>query len=367
MLSLSSEIYATDDDWMQLLQDMSNDPDDIMSAPPTRPYKAADVNLEIQVIIDKGDKDKISKHSICTKCKKEGRITNSSIICVTCGLELSTIEDHGKYSFAVNNDHNTSSNSFMSFNFVGKNAYCYQRSFLKTCANYSSYRRNNNKKDLYNYNYQHEGKKIPKNAIKLAIELFSTIKENKYVYRGNGKKGVLGACLFYACVMNHITKTPREIASIMNIEERFLSQGDRKVQEINELGIINIPTLLRPLNDYLDQYFPTLGIPAKYKQFVIDIINRAGDKNIHIRHDSRTTTKAIGGIYLLTLRVKSLKHITKDVIVKELNISRSTFSRYCGLLMDNWKLLKPVFKKHSIPMPVKWRVVKTNTSTKNIS
>ena len=55
--------------------------------------------------------------------------------------------------------------------------------------------------------------------------------------------------------MNHITKTPREIASVMEIEERFLSQGDRIIQELNEKGIITIPTILRPLKDYLDQYF----------------------------------------------------------------------------------------------------------------
>jgi hypothetical protein len=30
--------------------------------------------------------------------------------------------------------------------------------------------------------------------------------------------------------MDNITKTPREIANIMGIEERFLSTGDRKVQ-----------------------------------------------------------------------------------------------------------------------------------------
>ena len=244
----------------------------------------------------------------------------------------------------------------MSFNFIGKNSYCYQRSFLKTCANYSSFRRNNNRKDLYNYNYQYEGKKIPKNAIKLAIELFSKIKENNYVFRGNGKKGVLGACLFYSCVMNHITKTPREIASVMEIEERFLSQGDRIVQELNEKGVISIPTILRPLNDYLDQFFPALNIPDKYKQFVTDIIKMAEKKDVHIMNDSRTTTKCIGAIFLLINRIKELKHITKDHIVKECNISKSTFIRYYNLLLTNYKMLKPVFKKHRITMPVEWRV-----------
>jgi transcription initiation factor TFIIIB Brf1 subunit/transcription initiation factor TFIIB len=274
-------------------------------------------------------------------------------------LETPVIDDDNKFSFATEKDHNVSSNSFMSFNFIGKNSYCYQRSFLKTCANYSSFRRNNNRKDLYNYNYQYEGKKIPKNVIKLAIDIFSKIKDHNYVYRGNGKKGVLGACLFYACVMNNITKTPREIASIMEIEERFLSQGDRTIQELNEDGIINIPTILRPLQDYLDQYFPALEIPDKYKQFVFDIIERAEKKNIHIVNDSRPTTKCIGAIFLLVNRVKSLNRITKDKITSECRISKSTFIRYYNLLISNYKKIKPVFVKHRIPQPVAWRKIKS--------
>jgi transcription initiation factor TFIIIB Brf1 subunit/transcription initiation factor TFIIB len=200
----------------------------------------------------------------------------------------------------------------------------------------------------------------------LDIELFSKIKENNYVYRGNGKKGVLGACLFYACVMNHITKTPREIASVMEIEERFLSQGDRTVQELNEKGVISIPTILRPLTDYLDQYFPALGIPLKYRQFIIDIVERAEKKNIHILNDSRTTTKCIGAIFLLINRVKELKKISKDQIVKECNISKSTFIRYYNLLLMNYKILKPVFKKHRIPMPVSWKESNKDEKTDSI-
>lgn len=349
---------ATDDDWMKLLQDISNyssDDEDTRCIYESSQHTHNDIDLEIKVIL--GD-EKITKFTICPKCNIEGKITDGAVYCVGCGLETAVIDDSNKFSYTIDKDHNTSDNSFMSFNFIGKNSYCYQRSFLKTCANYSSFRKNNNRKDLYNYNYQYEGKKIPKTSIKLAIELFSKIKENNYVFRGNGKKGVLGACLFYACVMNHITKTPREISSIMDIEERFLSQGDRIVQELNEKGVISIPTILRPLKDYLDQYFPSLGIDVKYKQFIVDLIERAEKKNIHIVNDSRTTTKCIGGIYMLITRVKELKNISKDKIVKECSISKSTFIRYYNLLLINWKILKPVFKKHKIPMPNTWRETK---------
>jgi transcription initiation factor TFIIIB Brf1 subunit/transcription initiation factor TFIIB len=348
----------TDEDWMGLLQDISNDSDDDekINLADMRSILNADTSdkIDLEVKMELGN-EKIVDYTICPQCNIEGTISDGIIRCEKCGLETPIIDDHNKFSAALEKDHNVSGNSFMSFNIVGKNSYCYQRSFLKTCANYSSYRRNNNRKDMYNYNYQYEGAKIPKNAIKLAIELFSQIKEKGYVFRGNGKKGVLGACLFYACVMNNITKTPRKIASIMGIEDRFLSQGDRKVQELNEAGIIKIPTTLDPLRDYLDQHFPALGIPGKYKEFIVDVITRAEKKNIHIQNDSRTTTKCIGAIWLLINRVKALNTITNDTIVKECDISRSTFNRYYTLLLNNGKILKPVFKRHKIPMPNNWK------------
>jgi flagellar biosynthesis GTPase FlhF len=166
--------------------------------------------------------------------------------------------------------------------------------------------------------------------------------------------------------MNNITKTPREISSIMEIEERFLSLGDRKIQGLHEKGVITIPTMLRPLQDYLDQTFPSLNIPNKFKRFVYDIIERAENMNIHIMDDSRPTTKCIGAIFLIINRVpiQALKHINTDTIVKECKISKSTFMRYYKLLIANYPKLKPVFKKHKIPMPSYWRTNIINKSNK---
>ncbi len=346
------------DKWDSLFQDISETNTDINTNNIEKLYMTPNIDLEIKLELSS---DERVKYTICKTCNVEGVMGEGVVECPSCGLVTYVVDDNNKFSYSVEKDHNVSVNSFMSFNIVGKNSYCYQRSFLKTCANYSYFRKNSNKKDLCNYNYQHEGKKIPKNAVKLAIEMFSTIKEHNYVFRGNGKKGVLGACLFYACVIKHITKTPREIASVMKIEERFLSHGDRIVQEMNEKGIINIPTILRPIKDYLDQYFPALKLPDKYKQFILDLIDRAEIKNIHVIHDSRTTTKCIGAIYTLSLSLKSLRHITKDVIVAECNISKSTFIRYHNLLMSHYKVLKPVFKKHKIPMQSSWRSIVVST------
>ena len=313
------------------------------------------IDLEASIMIPRDEI--VVKYNRCPKCEIETQVSDGIICCSQCGYTKIIINHASNYySSSLDMDHNTSQDSFMSFKVVGKNAYGLQKSLLKTCSNYKAFSKNTNKKDLHNFVFQYEGKKIPKNAIDLAIELFTKIKEAGYVFRGNGKRGVLGSCLFYSCVMKGITKTPREISSVMKIEERFLSSGDRVLQKLNELGVIEIPTNFDPLRHYIHQYFPALKIPPMYEEFIVALIQRAESKNIHIKNDSRMTTKCVGAIYLLTTRVKSLNHITKEDIVKECSkISKSTFNRYYTLLVENHKKIKHVFKKYGIMMPDNWK------------
>lgn len=339
---------SSDDDWLNFLKNMAEENDSYENCDL---YTELHRDVDLEVKLDLSDKSDIL--NICPVCHENTILTNS-MYCVNCGVENFEHND-SKFNHNIDKNHNTSVGSFMSFNVIGKSSYYYQRSLLKTCANYSAFRKNSNRKDLEDCNFQYEGKKIPKCAIKLAIELFSKIKEKGYVFRGNKKKGVIGSCLFYACIMFNMTKTPREIASLLNIEDRFLSQGDKQIQEKNEKGIIDIPTTFRPLNDYINQYFPTFSIPDKYKQFIIDLIEYAEKKNIHILNDSRTTTKCIGAIYLLVSRVKELNHIKKIIVSDEQSIKKNTFIKYTNLLISNHNLLKPVFKKHRIPMPKEWK------------
>ena len=312
--------------------------------------KKIDLSVKLNIVNIKRNYKK------CPKCDIYGKISDNIILCESCGLKRPWDHDNGKYSISIEQNYNTSSNTFMAFNIIGKNSYCYQRSFLKTCAKYPSYRNNNNRKEIINKIYQYNGNKIPINVCNITADLFDQIKRKNYVFRGNGKWGVIGACLFYACIMNNLTRTPREIASIIGIEDRFLSQGDKILQELNELGIINVPTTFKPLGDYIDQFFPSLKIPSTYKPFIIDLIATAEKRYIHIGNESRMTTKCIGCIYLLCKRIPKLKHIKKDKISREcLKISKSTFIRYYNLLMSNPKKIKKVFKRHCIPQPISWR------------
>jgi transcription initiation factor TFIIIB Brf1 subunit/transcription initiation factor TFIIB len=294
----------------------------------------------------------IVDYRLCPDCNILCNKTESAIICTNCGLtrECQENRDFNKESY------NHSANSYVAFTVIGNSSYGLKRSYLRTCSNYNVFRNNNNKKEFENIVFQYEGSKPPHNIITYAADLFDQIINAGHVYRKNGKRGVMGACLYESCRKNNLSRTVKDISKIMNTEEKYISQGIRILQELNELKVISVTTSYEPLDDYLGRYFPVLGIPNKYHEFVTDIIYRADIKHVHVNHDCRITTKCVGAIYLLTRRIKSLRYIKKETISTKCdNISKSTFVKYYNLLYDNPRIIKKCFKKHGIPMPSEWR------------
>lgn len=310
---------------------------------------------QIKKIIDDVRKPKqpLLDYKKCQKCKVTGMLDGSNFVCGKCGQTW----EHKEEYFSVNDtSHNTSDSTFISFKIIGgRGSYRLNRNLLKHSANYPTYRKNNNRREIANIIFSYNGPKIPKTTRNKGIELYDKIKRSGLVFRGQGNLGVIGSCLSYACYMDGIMKTPKHIANMLNIDEKHISNGERILASLNQKGIIDIPILMDTRKQYVTQYFTVLKIPTKYKQFVLDLLDRAEAKKIHIMFPCRDTSMCVGAIYMLTQRVRELSNITKDKIAQSCSKSRSTFMRYYQVLMQNYKKIKKVFKIHKIPMPNDWQ------------
>lgn len=291
-------------------------------------------------------------------CGGEFKIKHNTMMCHSCGLEMqhvitSTQEDE---MVSSSGDANVNDKGFISMRIVGKGSYKYNRGLLKDCANYSRYCIMLSLKEMNNWNAQSTSVFLPKNVIEFANTMFAAIKKHNFVFRKDVKKGVQAACLYYACHMNHISRTPAEIAKIVGIAEKFLSSGDRYLRDFNERGIINIPMHIDIIDNYIERYFELLKLPNVYKKFVYDIITQAENDHLHVRFDSKNNTKCIGTIYLLVDRVPFLNAtISKERIEKECDISRTTFIKYYNMLCSYYRRFTHIFVKYKIPMKSIWR------------
>ena len=290
----------------------------------------------------------------CEKCGGLIVISNNMLLCKGCGLETEQIVAMaGDDTTTGINDSNVNDKGFISMRITGKGSYSYNRNLLKSCANYSQYRKMNSLKEMHNWNSQSSNLKLPKNIMEEANNMFAKIKEKGHVYRKDVKKGVQSACLYYACYNNGISKTPNEIAQVANIAEKFHSTGDRILRDLNERGIIELPKKINPILDYVNRYFEILKIPLEYKRFVLEIIYLADREKLHVLCDSKNNTKCIGSIYMLIDRVKTL-NIIKERIDKDCDISKTTFIKYYNLLCRYYRKFIHVFIKHEIPLKQEW-------------
>jgi transcription initiation factor TFIIIB Brf1 subunit/transcription initiation factor TFIIB len=227
---------------------------------------------------------------------------------------------------------------------------------MKNCANYNSYRKIKSMREMVNWSSHSTTNQFPKNVIKEANEQFAQIRESGVVVRKNVKKGLQGACLYYACYSNGISRTPMEIAKIIDITEKNISNGDRLLRDLNERGIITLPSGLDPAVSYINRYFELLKIDERYKQFVIDIINQFEEDKLHVIYDTKTNTKCIGAIYMLIDRIPELKQrISREKIEEECEISKNTFNKYYNMLCKFYKRFVHIFIQHRIPMKAEWK------------
>jgi len=294
----------------------------------------------------------------CYSCGGNLKTKNNVMICQDCGLEIqnavvSTNEDE---STTVSQDSNVNDKGFVSMKVVGAGSYGLNKSLLQNCADYTRYRKMTTLKEMHNWNAQSDNHYLPKNIIEEANEMFATIKDHNYVFRKDVKKGVQGACLYYACHLNGISRTPAEISKIVGIAEKFLSAGDRHLRDLNERGIIKIPAKINAINSYINRYFELLKIPVKYKGFVLEMIEQADEDRLHVLYDSKSNTKCIGTIYMLIDRIPELKkQIDKDRIEKDCEISKTTFIKYYTMLCKYYRKFAHIFAKYQIKMKSEWR------------
>jgi transcription initiation factor TFIIIB Brf1 subunit/transcription initiation factor TFIIB len=265
--------------------------------------------------------------------------------CEQCGIDKRIYEQKGEYSSSITNNYNTLEDCPISIKIVGKDSYRYQKALFKYSSDYGKTQSNTTNKQLDKCNAQSK-MKLKKIILREAAGLYREIQKLKIVCRGKGRLGVLCSCTGYVCKRHDITKKPKELAMFFGIEESYLSDGDRLLRRLHADKKIDIPVHHNPKNAYLRQYFESLEINLKYKQFVSELIDKSTGMDMMGDNNSRISTKCAGAIYALIVQ-ENLK-ISKKQIVEDCKISKSTFLRYYEYLVINRKALKPIFLKHKV-------------------
>ncbi len=286
----------------------------------------------------------------CNVCNKNTIILNDEFqTCYSCGNERKyRVEKHNLNM----STHNISSNTLMLFKIIGPDNHRYQKSLLQTSSDYKNYRRGYNIREFLILNRKVTNP-LPKNILVKAAELFTSIQDAGNIVRADFKFGVWGAFIYFECVRAKITKKPKEIADFVGVTPKYLSKGQRAVRRWHEDGLIKIPIRSDPIPDFIGQYFEILDIDIKYKQFILDIIDRIEKKRINIYSSSNPSTQVVAIIWVLIDAFKL--NITHATIVEKCDISKSTYISYFKLIISNEKKMRKTFVSNNIPLPQSWK------------
>tara|TARA_B110001469_G_C9641017_1_gene322431 strand:- start:779 stop:1729 length:951 start_codon:yes stop_codon:yes gene_type:complete len=173
--------------------------------------------------------------------------------------------------------------------------------------------------------------------IKEASSLYSIASEVK-ITRGNNRKGLIAACVYFACKNCNVPRSSKEISKIFEIKSILVTKGIKNLQEtlqmsntnnrINKINTIN-------QNDFIERFCYKLNIEGQHIKNIMNISKKTIENNII--SENTPPSIAAGCIYLYVENNKL--NISKKIISNTCGISEVTINKCYIKIKSHNKLL----------------------------
>tara|TARA_B100002051_G_C16729133_1_gene637143 strand:+ start:161 stop:1111 length:951 start_codon:yes stop_codon:yes gene_type:complete len=184
---------------------------------------------------------------------------------------------------------------------------------------------------------------IPTIIINEAKSLYSIISVTK-ISRGSNRKGIIAACVYFACKECEVPRTPKEIASMFTIDITVMTKGIKKCQEIVFMNKKNKNRLAKSIsinpNDFIERFCNKLKIDEVEVDFIQRICKQAIDQNII---SENTPPSIAAGCIFYYIKNKE-KTISKKDISEICKISEVTINKCTKKLESNDHLFGKILK-----------------------
>lgn len=155
---------------------------------------------------------------------------------------------------------------------------------------------------------------IPEVIIKEAHVLYKIVSTTK-ISRGSNRKGIIAACVYFACKINRVARSTNEIASIFSLDITVMTKGCKKFQEIMQINKVDINRIHKTdtvtLDDFIDRFCSKLGLSDEDTLNIKDISYLS--QMYQLVNDNTPPSMAAGCIYLY------IKHHNLEVHKKDIS------------------------------------------------
>ena len=173
---------------------------------------------------------------------------------------------------------------------------------------------------------------IPEKVLGDSKVLYSRASEMK-ISRGDNKEGLIASCIFYACAMNGVPRSTKEIAGMFNIEPAVLTKGNARFQSLMKLNIQS-PNAV----DFISRFASQLGMnwgDIQTCQKITNIIEQ-----LEIVSENAPTSVAAGTVYFYC-HMKDID-VTKKQVASVCDVSEVTITK----CFKNLQKYKEIILKH---------------------
>lgn len=174
-------------------------------------------------------------------------------------------------------------------------------------------------------NIQEDAKIMYKN-INESKHLDGKNKDKNIITRGNNRKGIIAACVFFACKRNNCSRTQKEIANIFSLKHAEISKGCKKMSKLinNNKFDLNIGSCdsSQFIIRYCNKQIPK--IKSEFCDQAVIIAKNIERLNIASEH----TPFSIGATSVFIMcELNNIKLMTKKKIAERFNVSEVTIGK----------------------------------------
>lgn len=159
------------------------------------------------------------------------------------------------------------------------------------------------------------------NIVQIANSLYVQVTKDK-IYRGNARKGIISACIFYAFKIIQKPQIYKKIIKLFNIDKKIGLRGLKFVSINAPKDSVIFKTQITPLT-YIDSYMEELKATPEDISKIHQLYERINNKQVQRLNRSRPQSVASGIVYFWLLEEDkkiSLRTFSKITELSELTI-----------------------------------------------
>ena len=181
---------------------------------------------------------------------------------------------------------------------------------------------------------------IPSKVVDDAIIMYKKASALR-ISRSDNKEGLIASCIYHACIVNKVSRSPKEVAEMFNLQSSIMTKGNSRFQNLLHLNVDTVGP-----EEFIARFGSKLSMNYADIQACKDFVRRLDE--MEIVSESAPTSVAAAALYYYCTK-KGLADITRSLISDACSVSEVTIIK-CNKRLLRYKEVADAYLAASAKM-----------------